>query len=165
MLTYWNGSDNKNVIHTSDYSGGFWCRHIPPLDTYSNQVDTVESGTILVKRVGRHCSETFDWVSGGQGKEISDCILKISPIDRKQSSSILFWLRVLVSDKDQYRIIERGTGASYLSKNVLLNSKIPTKPTHGFEKLMCLYSNALRSRRFDYMVSIENTAREQLKRI
>jgi hypothetical protein len=114
------------AVHTVDYDNGFWRRS----DRHSvsaarNREHTIRRGDILVKRVARDCCRTFGISCGLQGMPCSDCVLIVRPITPSISMRLLFALRALFELRWSSPLIERGTGASYISQASLLKMSVP----------------------------------------
>lgn len=124
------------AVHTSDYSTGFWrrsSRH-KPLRSHDPE-RTIRRGDLLVKRVGRNCHKTFGRPLGLQGIPCSDCVLIIRPKKSGISTHLLFSLRTLFELDWSKPLLERGTGASYVSHESLLKTCLPTRLHKCFPKL------------------------------
>jgi len=116
------------VIHTTKYVEGYWqSRTISKQVSGDGDPRFVKKGDILVKRVGRNCSKSFGIYNGNSDQECSDCVYIIRPNPSVSSLSILFSLKALTSFLWAKPLLERGTGASYISRESLEGLSIPTK--------------------------------------
>ena len=82
-------------------------------------------GDILVKRVGRECHLSFGKAIALSRLPCSDCLLVIRPNAREDSYRALFALQTLFSFDWAKSLIERGTGATYVGQEGLLELELP----------------------------------------
>src|SRR5438045_3336714 len=106
----------RRAIHTTNYKSGFWVtgRYTGHLKRVSTDRG-VRRNDIIVKRVGRECSKTFGVVADAVGYATSDCVVIIrshAPADRLK---LLFALRTVYGSDISASLLERGTGAPYLT--------------------------------------------------
>ena len=124
----------------------------------------VEDGDILVKRVSRDCARTFGSSVGLDGHLCSDCVLIIRPLVKRDHMKLLFCLRCLFELEFMTALVEKGTGAAYLSKEGLKNLSIPLGLAERFPGYFRRYSAAAKRRDFLSMVQIERTAAESIRK-
>jgi tRNA1(Val) A37 N6-methylase TrmN6 len=118
----------EQVVHTTDYADGFWWKGKRHNESVFNDPEKrIRSGDILLKRVGRNCYLTVGRPVGLKGMSCSDCVLILRPKNRTNSAAILLALRVLGATGWTKALLERGTGASYVSHESLLDLQIPTR--------------------------------------
>ena len=118
----------KRCVHTNDFRDGFWRRsdrHIISAARSSGHL--IKKEDLLVKRVGRGASSSFGRHISLQELRCSDCIFIIRPRMENASMPILFALKVLFTVEGSDALIERGTGAAYISSAALKNLAIPAK--------------------------------------
>ncbi len=135
------------AVHTSDYSNGFWRRsNRHKSSTFRNWEHTIRRGDLLVKRVGRNCHRSFGRALSLQGMPCSDCVFMVRPRDSGISTRLLFSLQVLFELEWSKPLLERGTGASYISHESLLKIRIPTKLHECFPKSYASFVSAQKGR-------------------
>jgi hypothetical protein len=135
------------AVHTSDYKSGFWRRserHNPL--KYQKADYTIRRGDLLVKRVGRNSHKTFGRAISLRGMPCSDCVLIIRPDKSSVSTRLLFSLQAMFETKWSKPLIERGTGASYISHESLLRLQIPTRLYECFPKTYASFMAAQNGR-------------------
>ena len=109
-----------SAIHTSHYRSGFWGpSQCQALDGGAKQAPTIQRGDLLIKRVGRNCSQSLGSAVGITTRTCSDCVLIVRPFAPSKSTQLLFALRCLLNARWARPLVERGTGASYLSRDSL----------------------------------------------
>ncbi len=135
------------AVHTSDWSNGFWRRSDRHRSsTFRNRERTIRRGDLLVKRVGRNCHRTFGRPLCLQGIPCSDCVLIVRPRDSGMSTRLLFSLQTLFDLEWSTPLVERGTGASYISHESLLKLRIPAKLPECFPKSYASFVSAQNGR-------------------
>jgi hypothetical protein len=131
------------AVPTSDFANGFWKRaprH--KLPQAFNPDRTIQRGDLLVKRVGRDCHKSFGRPLSLLGMPCSDCVLIVRPKNPRISTQLLFALQSLFETHWSGPLVERGTGASYVSLNSLLTLSIPTKLHERCPKTYASYALA-----------------------
>jgi hypothetical protein len=116
----------RGCVHTCDFRNGFWRiagRHRP--STAARSDGRVRWGDILAKRVGRDCCQSFGRAIGLQGVPCSDCILLLRPRSARDSTRVLFCIRCLLGMEWAKSLVEKGTGASYITANTLSQLVVP----------------------------------------
>lgn len=114
------------AIHSTDFCEGFWKpseRH--RRDVVRSDDRRVRRGDILMQRVGRSACRSAGKGIGLQGMACSDCVLILRPKKSGTSLRLLFALRAILSNAWARPLVERGTGATYISSNSLLDLPIP----------------------------------------
>ncbi len=153
----------KNAIHTCDWNNGFWDSGNRKQDlNRSSGERCIKAGDLLVKRVGRACIKSLGPISGHINHLCSDCIFLIRPKDSSSSNKLLFTLRVLLASDEGAPLVERGTGAAYLTEETLLDLPIPSKLHVKFRNQFESYRKALRGKDQRSMRLIENSVRMKL---
>ena len=116
----------KRAIHTCNQGGGIWkrCDDSSPLLADSS-LKGIREGDLLIKRVGRNCARSSGMAIDLEGLACSDCVLIMRPKNGISSTEMLFALRFLLCSCGLTQLIERGTGASYITENGLRNLMIP----------------------------------------
>lgn len=154
---------DRRVLHTSHYRDGSWKL---PNDIGRFRRDRsqkgVQKGDLLVKRVGRDCGRSIGKVRGHQGLACSDCILIIRPKEKALSARLLFALRVVLAWSGGLPLIQRTTGASYLTAKELSRLSIPLGLADQFPQEYAHYKSAVAERQIDAMLSIEHNIRRSL---
>jgi len=135
------------AVHTSDYANGFWRRSERHQKSTSRDPEhTIQRADLLVKRVGRNCHKTFGRPLSLQGMPCSDCVLIVRPRDFGISTRLLFSLQTLFELTWSKPLLERGTGASYVSHESLLEMSIPTRLDECFPKTYASFVAAQKGR-------------------
>lgn len=114
------------AIHSTDFSGGFWHaseRHDHAIGEKSER--RIRRGDLLMSRVGRAASRSLGRGIGITGMACSDCVLIIRPKNYRTSMKTLFALRFVLCHEWIQPLVERGTGATYISHLSLLDLSIP----------------------------------------
>jgi hypothetical protein len=114
------------VLHSTDFHDGFWRasdRH--DASVVGSNDRRVRRGDILMSRVGRNACRSTGRGIGINGISCSDCVVIVRPKSVKLGREILFALRVVLSLDWAKPLVERGTGARYISQNSLLDLSIP----------------------------------------
>lgn len=134
------------AVHSSNFSAGFWRRGdlVPPSAIESKIV--ICKGDLLVKRVGRDCRLSFGKPVALEGLPCSDCVLIVRPNDRISSDKLLFAIRTMLEFGFSKGLLERGTGASYMSHTSVGEFPIPINLDKTYPKLFSEFCNAQRSR-------------------
>jgi len=151
------------VLHTCHYKDGFW-RSPKNIGRFRRERSPmgVRKGDLLVKRVGRDCGRSIGKVTGHQGLACSDCILIIRPKVRTLSARLLFALRVVLAWSGGSPLIQRTTGASYLTAHDLSWLSIPLGLADHFSQEYADYTSAAAERQIDAMLNIEDLIRRSL---
>ena len=135
------------AVHSTDYSDGFWHtsdRHDESVARSATR--TVRKGDLLMARVGRNACQTAGRGRGITGMACSDCVLIIRPKDPAAVLEILFALRIILALEWSNSLLERGTGASYVSHNGLLELLIPMNACSKYTKQFYRFLRAERAR-------------------
>jgi hypothetical protein len=117
---------NNTIVHTTDYDGSGWTKKCKASRT--NKIAgriTLNKTDLLLKRVGRDSYRSIGTAKRVSGRICSDCVLVIRPADTKEHQRLLFALKILLSFKWSKPLIERGTGASYISVESLKDLVVP----------------------------------------
>lgn len=114
------------AIHSTDFSAGFWHaseRHDQTIGEKSER--RIRRGDLLMSRVGRAASRSVGRGIGISGMACSDCVMIIRPKNYRTSLKTLFALRFVLCHEWIQPLVERGTGATYVSHLNLLDLRIP----------------------------------------
>jgi hypothetical protein len=151
----------KHAIHTTDYVDGFWTdgdrRKYLRRGTTSHRV---RYNDLIVKRVGKNCSKTFGTVTSACGYASSDCVVIIRPHKSSDRIKLLFALRTTLASEYGSALLERGTGAPYLTVAELPNVQIPINLADIYYRAFSKYQIAVRHRKIDDMLVIEDQVRK-----
>ena len=113
------------VVHSTSFADGHWCApNSPPIARSPNE-RCIESGDLLVRRIGRASHRSFGLAAVVAGHVASDCVFVIRPKVPFVAAQLLFALRLVTSFPWAAALLERGTGARYLSKNSLECLHVP----------------------------------------
>jgi tRNA1(Val) A37 N6-methylase TrmN6 len=151
------------AIHTTDYSRGFWHVSRKHRVKHDDQLDSrIIPGDILVKRVGRQSLTTFGQPIEADGLPFSDCVLCIRPQIPSSSARLLFTLRCLFTGSSTWGVLERGSGASFLTKGAIERLEIPADLSIAFSEEFSDFRRALVSMDFGRMLAIERRVQVKL---
>ncbi|HEX4147069.1 MAG TPA: N-6 DNA methylase [Pirellulales bacterium] len=135
------------AVHTSDYDGGFWRRSGRHKKSAVRRKDhAIRRGDLLVQRVGRDCHRTFGRPTNLETMPCSDCVLLVRPNAPELSTRLLFSLRAIFELPWAKPLLERGTGASYVSHAGLLKIPVPMRLSECFPKTYASFVESQRRR-------------------
>ncbi len=151
----------RNALHTCDYRNGFWhsenrYKHV----LKDTSEEGIRSGDLLVKRVGRWCVQSIGKIVGHEKCACSDCLLIIRPKRMEMSSKLLFSLRVLLSAHEGSHLMERGTGATYMSEGDLRKLFVPIGLFRENPIIYTNYQHAIACMQINFMKEIEYQVRQ-----
>ena len=134
-------------VHTTDYRSGYWWKDSRHDRRRRGERDRrVKRGDILAKRVGRDCHLSFGRSVGVEGIACSDCVLIVRPRNGRKSTALLFALRCLFALPSAKSLLERGTGASYVTENSLRELYVPVGLADRYPSCFADFSDAIRKR-------------------
>ena len=152
----------RRAIHTCDYQDGFWHRRNGnEVILKEDSEHSIRKGDILIKRVSRKCSQTVGLVLEHEGCAVSDCVLILRPQNVEMSLEILFSLRFLIAFNLGACLLERGTGATYLTESDLRELLIPIRLVKEHACLFKQYQTAISLQNFEQIKKIESHLRLQ----
>ena len=151
-----------NAIHTTDFTDGYW-EHISLPDSPSDLSGFTSLGDILIKRVGRGCHLSAGALIAGAGAACTDCVLVIRSNRKSAWPQLLLAIRVVLQLYGK-ELLQRGTGASYLSQQRLQTLRIPQQIAQRYPREFTKYSAALRARNIAEMRRIELRVVRRLRR-
>lgn len=149
------------ALHTCDYHEGFWSRGGRSLSSREEPTPrgrVISHGDILMKRVGRNCSSTIGLPIDCGGAVCTDCVLILRPQLNDSALPILFALRTVLAATRGKHLLERGTGAAYVTERALLELPIPMRLAELFHSEYHAYRSAVESQQFDVMLTLEKRA-------
>jgi hypothetical protein len=154
---------DESVVHSTSYGSGFWDMATNSgRGTLTASSVSCSSGDVLVRRVGRNSALTFGTVVLVRPRVISDCVFRIRPTVPLSWRRLLFGLRVVYACAYGQSLLERGCGASYLTKEDMLRLEVPGRLSTLFNKAYQRYCRALSRRDFESMLEIEEEIRSTL---
>jgi tRNA1(Val) A37 N6-methylase TrmN6 len=149
------------AVHTTNYEAGFW-KHTgkrPRTGSKSDAPVNIRRGDLLIQRVGRNCRKSVGFPCSLTGMSCSDCVIIIRPYETSASRELLFGLRTFLECDWARPLLERGTGASYISHASLLDIFVPTllheclpKTYQSFLTSLKLRSSEINRRAITYAV-------------
>lgn len=116
----------------------------------------IRQGDLLMSRVGRSCSATVGASWGNEGRKCSDCVMLIRPKKTADATRILFALRIAVGFEILRSLLERGTGACYVTADALTRFRIPLGVVEGYSREYALYRGASAARDRNTMLRVES---------
>lgn len=154
------------VVHTTNFRRGFWRRsELHDKSLARNRERTIRLGDLLASRVGRNSSASFGRPVSITGMPCSDCVLMIRPHSREYSLKLLFCLQVLLRDPWLRPLLERGTGACYLSTTALSELIVPIGITRRFKKQFNLFLTGQSKRSHEVASAAVDEAHHRLSRL
>lgn len=158
----------KDVLHSCDFRNGFWeltnsIKNLPPI--MNKSIFMTLHGDLIVKRVGRNCSSSFGVNINRKKIVCSDCLLIIRPKEANMSVELLFALRIMFSEGSGFKLIERGTGATYIAQQELMEFLIPLNLSDFFPDLFIDYRKAIKMKQYASMKILEEKSRQRLMRL
>ena len=151
VAVVWRGDVRSPIgslfaIHTCDYAHGSWHRPVGvKLPTDRKDARTVTKGDLLVKRVGRNAYQSFGRYLSEPGIRCSDCVLIIRPRINIVRNEMLFALRTLSELRWLRPLLERGTGASYITMSSLSELWVPMRLHQRFPEHFGSFEKSLNS--------------------
>ena len=150
----------SGVLHTVHFDKKRWTTP----SQYPNPTDLAAApADILVKRVGRDAALTFGRYFG-EPMPFSDCILSLRPRNGVGSTQLLFAIRTLVGWRVGARLLEKSTGATYISAHTLSALTVPVHLNRQFPKLYRKYKRAIQMSDASASLEIEENVRQILGR-
>lgn len=143
-----------DVLHTTDREGAFW---VSRSETSHSDIPhvTAAPNDVLIARVGRRCANSAGLYCGQERVAVSDCVLVVRPKGPRTGVELLFAIRVLLKRAGVSALLERGTGASYITIDSLSSLEVPATLHLAFPRYFRLYRRAIRTRCTKRMVTIE----------
>jgi tRNA1(Val) A37 N6-methylase TrmN6 len=148
----------NRLLHTTDRQGPFWIS-TSRMKPSTNGLVSANPRDILASRVGRQCSNSVGLYCGAKAVTISDCVIVIRP-KLPTTEQLLFAFRVLLKFASTSALLERGTGASYITIDALASLLVPSNLHMMFPHAFRRYLRAIRARRANVMLSIEVSVAE-----
>lgn len=153
----------RHAIHTTSYRDGFWGTGERKNQLKRGNTDCrIRRGDIMVKRVGRDCARSFGVITDAEGYASSDCVIIIRPNRSSDRLKLLFAIRTTLAAAAGTALLERGTGAPYLTVAELPGVEIPINLASVYQKDFSKYKDAVRRRRFTDMLAIEEQVRKKI---
>ena len=113
-----------DVLHTTDREGAFW---VSRSETSHSDIPhvTAAPNDVLIARVGRRCANSAGLYCGQERVAVSDCVLVVRPKGPRTGVELFFAIRVLLKRAGVSALLERGTGASYITINSYRRLRCP----------------------------------------
>ncbi len=160
-----NSKHSSRIIHSTNFKNGFWKTNSSKTKFKSKQPNsTIQTYDLLIKRVGRNCFDSIGPTMGASSKQLSDCVLRIRPIKRRDKLKLLFALRCLLSCQEGKDLIERGSCASYIVQFKFSSLLIPINLFEIYYGAFKRYKSAVERYRFAEMKKIEKYVQSRLKK-
>jgi tRNA1(Val) A37 N6-methylase TrmN6 len=151
------------AVHTTSYNGGFW--ELGSRGQYLARGDTeqhIKSGDLMIARVGKNCSSSCGIVTNAAGYAASDCVIMIRPHEQRARLKLLFAIRTTFGMEITPSLIERGTGAPYLTVAELPHVMIPINLADIYQRDFSKYCLSVRRKRLEEMKNIEKRVERRL---
>lgn len=116
----------RGCLHTSNFDGDFWqaskisSGRIREAQSKENTVDW------FMSRVGRSCACSLAPVRGPSPRIWSDCVFRVRWTGIADGTRALLALRALLTSVPLISILERGVGATYITRADLQSLAVPT---------------------------------------
>ena len=168
VATVMRGSEGSpdgisKAIHTCDFRAGRWDARERLISAAPSSSVTVRAGDLLLKRVGRFCAQTIGLVAPGQEHfPCTDCVLMIRPRRAADAQRLLWALRVVVGMGNATRLLEQGTGATYITEGAVKRLLVPMQLPQLFPQFWRAYRKACQDGCSESMVRIEDSVRRTL---
>ncbi len=148
--------NSRTTLHSTCYKNGFW--KTVRLSRPSERSDRhAVGGDLLVKRVGRNCLKTIGLMDRDvDGLPCSDCLLIVRPSSGTSTAALLFAMRSTLAAGAFSRLLERGTGAGYITSSDLSGILVPSKLADVFSSHFAEYLSAVQLRDFAHMQLLES---------
>ena len=153
----------RRAVHTRHFRDGFWkldaqrCASV-----LAGGERALKEFDLLIARVGRNCSGRVGLHIGLTGFACSDCVLVLSPVVPRAAKQLLFALRIVLLWSRSGDLLERGTGATYITSRELRELVIPRNAYKIFESRYRKYLVAVRRMDLQSMYAIELDVRDKL---
>ena len=144
---------NFDGIHTSNFVDGFW--HPPQVRKKRARCSgkrMIKEGDILVKRVGRQSCNSFGLYISEPGLQCSDCVFIVRPRNGVETETLLFAMKSLMELKWTHALLERGTGARYITISSLDDFWVPISLGDVFSDQFSMFVGALRNMSYTNLV-------------
>lgn len=153
----------RRALHTCDYRDGFWrpSQRRPGLRRDGSQRGA-RRGDLLMKRVARNCAASVGLLLKVSGRACSDCLLIIRPRRPALRLKVLFTLRVLLASSTGAALVERGTGARYISATWLARLRVPINLASWYPRHYDAFKEAVRRRDIESMRVVERYIQQHL---
>jgi hypothetical protein len=148
-------------VHTGDFRDGVWHLERVQLKRKSGG-QQLRPGDLLIRRVGRHCSQSTGTVLSRFGVGATDCILILHPLCSSERFSILFGLRAILGGAYGPSLVEHGTSATYIAEDSLRNLQIPMRVKDVYPRLYCRYVNSVKAGDGKALMKLEASLRENI---
>jgi hypothetical protein len=122
----------RYALHTTDYFGDHWRAHRRHRRYRSKCQQTLDGSELLLKRVGRGALSSLGPLKSSAPLKCTDCVLAIRPRSGVDSISFRLALRSTFGLDAVQRLLERGTGATYVTAEGIRDLWIPTKLAQVF---------------------------------
>jgi tRNA1(Val) A37 N6-methylase TrmN6 len=151
----------KQGIHTSDFRNGVWrIDRIQPKHT--SERECLRRGDLLIRRVGRHCSQSAGIVISCPGVGATDCVLVLRPKKSSDQFSILLGLRTILGSSNGASHVEHGTSATYIAEDSLRSLRIPMKVKEMYPRLYRRYVKSIKVGDGRALMKIEDSLRKDI---
>ena len=151
-----------HVLHTVDRNGPFWSNS----STLKIQKDkckvVARGGDILMSRVGRNAFSTMGILTNAQRLQVSDCVHIVRPQKTIARNKLFLAMRIAGQMAHARGLLERGTGATYITQESLRALRVPIGICNIFRSAYAEYCKAIRLRS---AASIENIERAILSKM
>jgi hypothetical protein len=152
----------KRGVHTCDFCEGTW--HVDRAERQRNpDRQQLRPGDLLIKRVGRACSQSTGIVLRHVPVGATDCVLILRPNRSPEQFAVLFGLRAVLGASTGASLVEQGTGATYIAEDSLRNLPIPMKVKEAYTELYDRYVAWVKAGDGKALREIEAELRERLE--
>jgi hypothetical protein len=125
-------------VHTCDFREGIW--HLDRAERRpSSDGCQLGLGDLLIKRVGRACSQSTGIVLEQTRVGATDCVLILRPKRPTEQFAMLFGIRAVLGSSSGASLVEQGTGATYIAEHSLSGLQIPMNVKDAYPDLYDRY--------------------------
>lgn len=154
-------SGARHAIHTNNHCDGFWQIGSSGKKLIKDNTERgIHKGDLLIKRIGRRCSQSIGRTIDLEGYACSDCVLIIRSKNWNMNLKLSFALRFLLCCDKGAKLLERGTGATYITEKDLANLYVPIYLYRENPDLYAKYKYSVAKQKFAAMKDIEQQARQ-----
>ena len=158
-----NDLPKEELIHTWCYKDCYWQGSRRRRRKCVLPVTPVRRNDILISRVGRRCSQTIGMArQTAVGCLMSDCVLALRPRKLVDPVNLLFVLRSTFCNIYGEALLERGSGASYVSAHDLNELSIPLLLAKAYPNEYATYRSSCAVNDSTTMQAIEKSIGTQL---
>ena len=134
----------RRGVHTCDFREGTW--HLNRAERQRNpKGERLRPGDLLLRRVGRSCSQSTGIILTNVTVGVTDCVLILRPKLSTDRSAMLFGLRLVLGASSGASLIEQGTAATYIAEESLRRLQIPMRVKEVYPEIYERYDTCVKA--------------------